>query len=391
MSKTPALARRERADQVGRALGMLFEETRVPVIAVTPDGAFVTANRAAIDQYGYTLDELLGMRIHDLIGDGYTSVDDDLTLAASDRHVILGRRPHRRKDGSVLWVAPTAGPFVVGGDTYIVSVLTDVTAMLVAEMRVSQLEALAESDRERAEQLWQAASERLTDGVALLGEDLRIVRCNTALSLLLERAPGTMLGQLCRDVFPMCSRESPCLHELALAEQRRQVLEIHGRISNRPLRIEVIPAPASRPHFALVHTAHDLREERAIRSRLITADRLASIGRLAAGVAHEINNPAAFVTVNLGVLRDRLASGAARSADMLAMLEESLQGMERIRDIVRDLKGFARERSRDKVDLSAVVATAVRMAGSIAFRERARTSSTRVMVITPPPWGVLGG
>jgi PAS domain S-box-containing protein len=353
---------RERAERVALALGVFFKETGVPVIVVTPDGCFVAVNRAAVDQYGYPLDELLGMRIHDLIGEGYTNVDVDLTLASRDRHAVLERRPHKRKDGSILWVVPTAAPLVVGGESYIVSVLTDVTAVLVAERRVRQLEALAQSDRERAELLWQAASERLTDGVALLDDGLRVVRCNSALSVLLARPAEAMLGLPCREVFPMCERESPCLHQRALATQLREVREIHGRISNRPLRIEVIPAPGSRPHFSLVHTAHDLREERGIRSRLITADRLASIGRLAAGVAHEVNNPAAFVTVNLGVLRDRLASGAARSADMLAMLDESLQGMERIRDIVRDLKGFARERSREKVDLSAVIATALRMA-----------------------------
>jgi PAS domain S-box-containing protein len=362
MQSNTATDLRERARRIASALGVLFAETRVPVIALTPDGRFAAANQAAIEQYGYSLDELLGMKIHDFIGEGYEHVEDDLIRVAIDPRATLGRRPHKRRDGTVLWVVPSAGPLIVEGESYLVSVLTDVTAVLVAETRVSQLEALARSDRERAELLWQAASELLTDAVALLDEDRRVVRCNTALSTLLGRSPEDIVGRRCFEIFPTCALESPCPHQVALGTQQRVVREIHGRISNRPLRVEIIPAPASYPHFVLVHIGHDLQEERAIRSRLITADRLASIGRLAAGVAHEVNNPAAFVTVNLGVLRERFASDAGRSTDVLAMLDESLHGMERIRDIVRDLKGLARERSRDKVDLSVVVASAIRMA-----------------------------
>jgi signal transduction histidine kinase len=183
------------------------------------------------------------------------------------------------------------------------------------------------------------------------------------------------VGQRCRDVFPVCGEMNPCPHQTVLTEQKRSVREIHGRISDRPLRIEIIPAPAAGPHFSLVHVAHDLSDERAIRSQLVTADRLATIGRLAAGVAHEVNNPAAFVMVNLGVLRERFASGTARPADTVAILTESLDGMDRIREILQDLKGFARERSRDKVDLSALVASALRMA-SHETRGRARVEKS---------------
>ena len=137
----------------------------------------------------------------------------------------------------------------------------------------------------------------------------------------------------------------------------------------------MIPAKENDANVAVIHVAHDLSEERGIRTQLITSDRLASIGRLAAGVAHEINNPAAFVTVNLGVLRDRFVAGTARSQDVLAMLDDSLNGMERIRDIVRDLKGLARDRSVDLVDLAAVAQSAVRMT---AHETRGRARVERI-------------
>ena len=96
-------------------------------------------------------------------------------------------------------------------------------------------------------------------------------------------------------------------------------------------------------------------------AELLAADRLATIGRLVAGVAHEVNNPAALVTVNLGVLRRRIASGDTRREDAIAMLDDSLEAMARIRDIILDVKGFTVERSRERIDLSVLAAGVVRM------------------------------
>jgi signal transduction histidine kinase len=146
-----------------------------------------------------------------------------------------------------------------------------------------------------------------------------------------------------------------------MTERLRLVREFVSTTTHRPMRIEIIPALPNEASIGVIHVARDLSEERAMRTRLVAADRLATIGRLAAGVAHEINNPAAFVTVNLGVLKERFETGAASTPEALAILEESLNGMHRIREIVRDLKGFARERSRDRVDLSQVALTAIRM------------------------------
>jgi signal transduction histidine kinase len=220
----------------------------------------------------------------------------------------------------------------------------------------------------RAEAMWEAASERLTDGIALLDRELRVVRMNSAETLLLG-AGVHVLGKKCHEVFSICQGPRPCPHEVALTERLHLVRELPG--GDRPFRVEIIPASPNAAGIAVIHVAHDLSDERAMRTRLLTADRLATIGRLSAGVAHEINNPAAFVTVNLGVLRDRFLAGTATSADVLSMVDESLNGMERIREIVRDLKGFARERSRDVVDLSQIAVSAIRIAAH-ETRGRAR-------------------
>ncbi|HZX40932.1 MAG TPA: histidine kinase dimerization/phospho-acceptor domain-containing protein, partial [Myxococcaceae bacterium] len=84
----------------------------------------------------------------------------------------------------------------------------------------------------------------------------------------------------------------------------------------------------------------------AMQAQLLVASRLASVGTLAAGVAHEINNPLAFVNANVLYLADELerfrsALGPATD-EILQLVTETRQGVERIGLVVRDLKAFSR-------------------------------------------------
>ncbi len=106
------------------------------------------------------------------------------------------------------------------------------------------------------------------------------------------------------------------------------------------------------------------RAEAALReseARLALADRLSSLGTLAAGVAHEINNPLAYVMANLEFARRDIYCGA--SPELAQALADAADGAARVCRIVQDLKGFARaDEDRAEVDVAHVLRSTANLA-----------------------------
>ena len=99
---------------------------------------------------------------------------------------------------------------------------------------------------------------------------------------------------------------------------------------------------AGRPQRA-VGVAVDITERRQLQDQLLLTERLAAVGRLATGVAHEINNPLAFVMLTLELMQRELAGlEPARAARMRALIDRASYGTERVRGVVRDLQSLTR-------------------------------------------------
>jgi len=125
-----------------------------------------------------------------------------------------------------------------------------------------------------------------------------------------------------------------------------------------------------------VVVARDITERKQTEAQLIVSDRMASVGSLAAGVAHEINNPLASVAANLALISQEL-EGMARFGplplDLLDEVRDARDSAERVRLIARDLKIFSRgeEATRGPVDVELVLESTLRMASN-ELRHRAR-------------------
>ncbi|MEM9729688.1 MAG: response regulator [Myxococcota bacterium] len=106
-------------------------------------------------------------------------------------------------------------------------------------------------------------------------------------------------------------------------------------------------------------------ERKDMQSRLVFADRMASVGTLAAGVAHELNNPLMYVLSNLHLTREELQS--PQDDDWLdrakQQVDEAIHGAVRMQNVVRDLKTFSRvdDEQRGNVDVRGVLESSINM------------------------------
>jgi PAS domain S-box-containing protein len=113
--------------------------------------------------------------------------------------------------------------------------------------------------------------------------------------------------------------------------------------------------------------------EETLQRQLMFADRMASIGTLAGGVAHEINNPLAAVTANIAMILEELDRAPVERSELREMAIDIQTAAERIRKIVRGLTTFSRadEERRVVIELRPVLELATEMVAN-QLRERAR-------------------
>jgi signal transduction histidine kinase/CheY-like chemotaxis protein len=193
--------------------------------------------------------------------------------------------------------------------------------------------------------------------------------------------------------------------------ERASLVEAHGRAlsgagamvdwSTRDLVWQCWVEPLRDPGGSIVgviglglDTSERARLQKAVRDReahVVQSDRLASLGTLAAGVAHEINNPLTYVFTNVSFALERLAlvgdgggvtaaggglaprSVAAELDEVRAALAEAKEGADRVKKIVRDLRSYSRADDEEEktVDLFRVLDWSINMTMN-EIRHRAR-------------------
>jgi two-component system NtrC family sensor kinase len=199
----------------------------------------------------------------------------------------------------------------------------------------------------------------ITDVMMVLSEDLRIISVNRVFSdLFPEERP---VGKYCYEIFRHESHpcpECPAFRSLSTNTVCRETAIF--KIGGRNMQFEMVASPLKNPewpkHRVLIFK-RDVTLEKEYQAKFYLAEKMATIGLLAAGVAHEVNNPLAAVAGFAEGIKRRLhrLDGQLEpemAGDLAEYTETILKECRRCHDIVKTLLTFSRPVSGDFIPLS---------------------------------------
>ncbi|HVH45415.1 MAG TPA: PAS domain S-box protein, partial [Labilithrix sp.] len=275
------------------AFRAIFDSALDAMLLADDRARYVEANPAALELLGLTLDELRQTGVHDLSPFDPAVVDGAWAAFLRDRKQE-GEFELRRSDGTPVVVEFRAVANVMPGRH--LSVMRDITERRKSEEIRRRLAAIVESA-----------------GDAIFGGNFSsglLDYWSPSAERMFGYSAGEMLGQSHRMLVPQeRSNEIPAIVErLARGETIRNLETVRQRKDGSRFHVSLTMSPTieeghTRDIFVI---ARDLSEKKELERRLAIADRMASIGTLAAGVAHEINNPLAYLMVNLELAATRL-------------------------------------------------------------------------------------
>ncbi|MFL6282496.1 MAG: ATP-binding protein [Pyrinomonadaceae bacterium] len=228
-----------------------------------------------------------------------------------------------------------------------------------------------------AKRVWEQTFDAIPDGIIVHDDRMKVVRCNMAAADALGMHPSEVVGMSCAEAFARLFGERAAAYHMRPGTARiTNSFELQAEDGRRYL-VSVAPVSgldAGAEGQWSVITWSDITTLAEVQEQLARTRRLATIGQLAAGVAHEINNPlAAITTCAEATLRDM--RGAEDSAALATerqwdyYLEEIVRQALRCKEITRGLLDLSRQKRarRDAVDLNRVVAQAAQI-----FEQRGR-------------------
>ena len=235
-----------------------------------------------------------------------------------------------------------------------------------ASALLERLDELRSAEMARIESL----VEGLQDGIILIDRGMEIVHANSVARTLL----ASLLGR--SDLTGVRLEETPLAELVSRALESKEAGSRQefsfGEESQRYLLVTAAPLPDTGAGEGVVLVLRDVTEERLMQESLLQSEKMASVGQLVSGVAHELNNPLTGVTGFAQLLLTRDLDEQTRR-DVQTIYSEA----ERAAKIVQNLLSFARRRKAQKglVNLNTLLAASAGAAQLRPARQEHRTGA----------------
>lgn len=387
------ISERREMDENIRKMSQAIEQSPATIVITNVDGVIEYVNPKFCETTGYSAEEAIGqnpriLKSGEMSAEGYAEMWK--TLAAGKEW--SGEFHNKRKDGTLYWELASISPLFdkEGFLSGYLAVKEDITERksIDAELHKSRLELedkhvelrqlfgqVADAKRE-----WEQTLDHLRDFVILTDAKHKIMRCNKLLSEATGKPVGELIGIDWHDLLSEAG--------FSFSSFNGTSGEICNITSGRMYDITIFPVMVNglvTGHVVSINDTTDLHattkelekaysELKNAQLQIFQQEKMASIGQLAAGVAHEINNPMGFISSNLSTLNkyiDRLTEfiaaadqsliecAGSRESDKLnevrkrlkidyimddarQLIAESQDGASRVSRIVQDLKSFSR-------------------------------------------------
>jgi PAS domain S-box-containing protein len=324
----------------------LFETLQEGVYFSTPEGQLLDANPALVAMLGYTRkDELLAVDPGALSPD---STEPVLGRMVSDRGGLRTRELKlRRKDGTAATfldssraVWDTAGNIIRYQGT-----LVDVTEKRAMERQLLQ-----------QEEFRRRLLESFPDLILVVDLDERYTFVSSRVRDMLGYQPEALMGKKISELEDHSPELASLYHDVASSRQVFASTEYGARHSDGSWRTMRASASqlfdADAKLIGVIISVRDITTERKLEQQVVQSERLAAMGAMIGGVAHELNNPLTVILGSADLLQDRVTDEFAQK--QVASLQQQAR---RAAEIVKDLTYFSRPPAPGKsgINLSEVV------------------------------------